>query len=100
MKYTHCTNLSDLPAAVRGRATGDEVELDVRPVLGPVRELGRHPRQPLHQEHGQNDPSDSADAAGVTACEEACHHYFLVILSLASFALIVFTTRCFIILIG
>ena len=86
MEYTRCTNLSDLPAAVRGRATGHKVELDVRPILGPVRELGRHPRQPLQQEHGQKDPSDSAYAAGVTAFKEACHHYCLEILGLASFA--------------
>ena len=40
--------LSNLSAAVRGGAGGNKMELYVGPVLGPVHELGVHPRQTLH----------------------------------------------------
>ena len=41
------TNLSYLTTAVRARAAGHEVELDIGEVQAAVGELGRHPRQSL-----------------------------------------------------
>jgi hypothetical protein len=41
--------LSDLSSSIRRGAGGDEMELDVGPVLGPVHELGVDPGQALYK---------------------------------------------------